>query len=78
MLINSKPISDVIGVLLIILGGSMWLCIPFSIAYGGEDSGPLFLSGAISILCGAVSWLYRFKGRPGVNKREGYLIVALG
>lgn len=77
MLINAKPISDVIGVLLIILGGLMWACIGFSWYYESGDEWVLFKSGLLSVIIGALSWTYRFRGAPGVNKREGYLIVAL-
>lgn len=78
MIINSKPISNVIGVLLIILGGMMWLCIPFSWLYGGGDLLPLFYSGLVSIVCGLGAWWYQRKGTGSIQKREGYLIVALG
>src|SRR5690606_28353179 len=45
--------------------------------YESGDEWILFKSGFLSIIIGALSWAYRFRGAPGVNKREGYLIVAL-
>lgn len=78
MRIHSKPISDVVGLLLVLLGVCMWLCLPFSWYYGSGDASALFYSGLISIGIGAISWWYLFPGQVIVNKREGYLIVALG
>jgi trk system potassium uptake protein len=78
MLIHAKPISDVVGVLLILLGIGMWLCLPFSWHYDSGDAEALFYAGLVSIGVGAISWWYLFPGKVVVNKREGYLIVALG
>jgi len=77
MNISIRPISNVVGVLLIILGFTMLSCIPFSYLYDETDLWALGLSGGLSILVGSVFWLYRYRSSANVNKREGYLIVVL-
>lgn len=77
MKVSVAPISNVIGVLLIILGIAMLACIPVSYCYSDTDLWALAVSGAGSIIFGALCWLYRFQASESVNKREGYLIVVL-
>ncbi|GLR16891.1 TrkH family potassium uptake protein [Portibacter lacus] len=77
-MINIQPISNVIGVLLIMVSIMMFLCIPFGILDGFRDAEALMYSGFITLGVGLVSWLYKFKSSASINKREGYLIVALG
>lgn len=77
-MINLQPIARVIGVLLMIIGGMMLLCLPFSFFFKSGDGWPIFQSSSICIICGLPLWLYKFKGNTTLNKREGYLIVALG
>ncbi len=77
-MINFGPISNVIGVLLLIVGGMMLTAIPFSLYHRSGDIAPLLISAVITILAGALSWFYKFRSGAQVNKREGYLIVALG
>lgn len=76
-MINIRPIVRVIGVLLLILGGLMLLCIPFSLYYEAGDQQALLIAGLIGILLG-IPILYFVKNEGGIKKREGYLIVALG
>lgn len=76
-MINIRPIVRVIGVLLLILGGLMLLCIPFSLYYEAGDQQALLLSGLVGILLGGPI-LYLVKNEGSIKKREGYLIVALG
>ena len=77
-MIRIAPISNVIGVLLLIIGSMMFTGIPFSLYYESEDAAHLFFSGGITILAGILLWLYKYKSGNRVNKREGYLIVTLG
>ncbi len=77
-MINIQPISNVIGVLLIIVGLLMLACLPFGTLDDYRDFNSVLYSGLITILFGAMSWIYKFKSSANVNKREGYLIVALG
>ena len=78
MNINLQPISNVVGVLLIVVGLLMFCCIPFSIYFHSGDGGALFTAGCITMIFGIISWMYKFKSNAQVNKREGYLIVAIG
>lgn len=77
-MINFGPISNVVGVLLLIIGCMMFTGIPFSYYFESNDGAYLFYSGGITILAGLLSWLYKFKSGSKINKREGYLIVTLG
>ncbi|MEZ5042888.1 MAG: potassium transporter TrkG [Saprospiraceae bacterium] len=76
-MINIQPIIRVIGVLLLILGGLMFFCIPFSFYFDAGDEGPLFWSGLIGVVI-ALPILRFVKSNGSIKKREGYLIVALG
>ncbi|HMP32647.1 MAG TPA: potassium transporter TrkG, partial [Saprospiraceae bacterium] len=77
-MINVQAISNVVGVLLIILGFCMLLCIPFSMYYQSGEAGSLFQAGAITMLFGILSWKYKFNTEgEHLSKREGYLVVAL-
>lgn len=77
-MINIQPISNVIGVLLLIVGSLMLLCIPFGSLDGYRDTNALLYGGLITIVVGFLSWLYKFKSSATINKKEGYLIVAIG
>lgn len=78
MKINPQPISNVIGVLLLIIGFLMLCCVPVSWFHKSGDATSLFFSGACTMIFGIISWQYKFKSEANVNKREGYLIVAFG
>ncbi len=77
-MIRLAPISNVVGVLLLIIGCMMFTGIPFSLYYESQDAAHLFFSGGITILAGILLWLYKYKSGNRVNKREGYLIVVCG
>lgn len=66
-----------LGALLILVGAFMLLASSVAFGNGGNDFYALLDSGLITILCGAILWLYKFSKRSEINKREGYLIVAL-
>ena len=77
-MINIQPISNVLGVLLIIVGGLMLLCIPFGYYDDFRDLSAFVYSGLITVGFGLASWIYKFQSSASINKKEGYLIVALG
>jgi trk system potassium uptake protein TrkH len=78
-MIHIRPVVRVIAVLLAIIGGLMLTGIPFSLYYDDGSLMPLLYSGLICISSGGALWLIRFQENKGsINKREGYLIVALG
>lgn len=77
-MINIQPISNVLGVMLIAIGALMWTSIPFSLYYQSGDAVPLFSSGIVTMGVGLLLWLYKFRSSASVNKREAYIIVAVG
>lgn len=77
-MINFKQIGRVIGVLLIIIGGMMLTGLPFSFYFQDSDGMPLLKSGLICIAVGVILWYLKQDKKSSINKREGYLIVALG
>ena len=79
MMVSLYPIRNVVGFLLMIVGGMMLSCIPFSLYFGESDWKALF--GAALITASAGFLFRQFKPKTGnnqVRKREGYLIVASG
>jgi trk system potassium uptake protein len=78
MNINLQPISNVVGVLLILLGLSMLLTSGVAYYNASNDYLTFINAGGITIVVGSMLWLYKFSTSTTVNKREGYLIVALG
>jgi trk system potassium uptake protein TrkH len=73
-----RDAGHIIGVLLIILGASMLLTLPFSLYYADGKASSFLYS---SLLCAIVGFAFRFLRRRSelrVNKRTGYLVVALG
>lgn len=77
-MINVAPVTNVVGALLIIIGALMFTALPVSWYFESGDGLALFFSGGITILAGLLFWLVKYKSDRTVNKREGYLIVALG
>jgi trk system potassium uptake protein TrkH len=77
-MINYKQIARVISVLLFVMGGSMLSGVPFSAYYRSGDALHLVYSAAICLAVGGMLWLLGTNKSKSVNKREGYLIVALG
>lgn len=75
--INFKLILRIIGFLLMIEGGFMFLGIPFSIYYCGTECLSLLWSGLITTSFGALLFLgFRSNLNKNIGKREGYLIVS--
>src|SRR5690606_8070556 len=77
MQFNLQPISNVLGVLMIIFGLCILGCGGVAYLYGEGDVEPLAKAGAITLVFGVALWAYKFKSEANVNKKEGYLIVAL-
>jgi trk system potassium uptake protein TrkH len=77
MKINTQPISNVVGVLLIFVGLLMMSCLIVSSIFDSNDVQPILKSSLISIGTGLILWIYKFKTHAQINKREGYLIVAI-
>ena len=79
MRLNLKIIASLLGILLIINGGFMLLCLPVSLIYREGGVLPLVISGSVSALIGLALWLSTRKSvDDNLGKRDGYLIVTLG
>jgi len=78
-MINFRPIINIIGVLLAIIGLMMLSSLAFSFYFKSGDESALLFAGLLTSSIGLISW-YFTKGERGkrINKREGYLVVALG
>lgn len=77
-MIDLGTLSNVLGALLISLGGFMLTALPFAWYHSSGDASAIFSAAVVTILVGAISWWYKFKAQENVGKREGYLIVVLG
>ncbi|MEN7551382.1 TrkH family potassium uptake protein [Rapidithrix thailandica] len=79
-MINFKKISRVLGILLIINGLFMLLCLPFSfIDERPDDEIALIISGGITLVVGLGGWRFSLKAtHRDLKKRDGYLIVVGG
>jgi trk system potassium uptake protein TrkH len=79
MRFNYQVILNIIGLLLMLNGVFMLLCIPFSIYFGEGGLIPISISGAITIGVGGLIWLFtRNSSSKELKKRDGYLIVTMG
>ncbi|MCB0517914.1 MAG: TrkH family potassium uptake protein [Lewinellaceae bacterium] len=77
-MINFKQIARVISVLLFVMGGMMLTGVVVSAVYASGDGLHLVISASICVAVGALLWFLSNNKSKTVNKREGYLIVALG
>lgn len=79
MAINLKAIANILGVLLILNGLFMLLCLPFAFYYR-EPWVYLVTSGLITSGIGAALWFStnRLKGSHDLKKKDGYLVVTMG
>lgn len=79
MKLNLFSIISLLGLLLLLNGGFILLCIPVSIYYNESVWLDLLISGAIIMTIGGLAYLW-FKPKvfTDINKREGYLVVTLG
>lgn len=79
MKLNAKSILPVLGLLLILNGGFMLLCLPVSLYYQDGQWHALLLSGMITSISGFIINVFTKKKRNGgLSKREGYLVVTMG
>jgi trk system potassium uptake protein TrkH len=79
MKFNLKAIISILGLLLILNGGFMLLCLPVSIYYDDGLWYALLLSGVITLLIGFFAYIFtKNQGNSGLKKRDGYLVVTMG
>jgi trk/ktr system potassium uptake protein len=76
--INIGAVINVLGVLIILLGGFMLSALPFSFYYASNDELPILSASFSTILLGIGLWWFSRKSSKKIGKREGYLVVALG
>lgn len=75
-MLHFKAIGKIMGALLFLLGSLMLPAAGISWIYR-EDSSPIMISAAISLLIGLILFFSFSKQDQLIRKREGYLIVAL-
>ena len=79
MKFNFKAIISILGLLLMLNGGFMLLCLPVSIYYNDGDWHALLLSGVFTLLVGLIAYaLTKKQANGGLKKRDGYLVVTMG
>jgi trk system potassium uptake protein TrkH len=79
MNLGLRIVLHVLGLLLMLNGAFMWLCLPATFYYHTSDLLPILLSGTITMGTGLAAWaLNRPKEKPNIKKREAFLIVTLG
>ncbi|WP_020529458.1 TrkH family potassium uptake protein [Flexithrix dorotheae] len=79
MRFNFKIIVSIVGLLLIINGLFMILCLPFSIYFNEGDWKALLVSGLLTYAVGFTTWFrYKDSKEKELKKKDGYLIVTLG
>ncbi len=79
MRFNIRLILNILGLLWILNGIFMLLCLPVSFYYQDGDWHALALSGLITLMFGVSVWRGASKKEMGqFKKRDGYLIVTLG
>ncbi|MCZ6900697.1 MAG: TrkH family potassium uptake protein [Bacteroidetes bacterium] len=79
MRFNFKVIFNILGLLLMLNGLFMLLCLPVSYYFIDHNWTSLISSGSISIFTGFITWyLTRKSESKELRKRDGYLIVTLG
>lgn len=76
---NYKVIGNILGILLLINGGFMLLCLPVSLYFWETDWTSIAISSAITISAGLILRLITRKNRSkDLKKKDGYLIVTSG
>ncbi len=79
MKLNLKAIFSILGILMMLNGGFMLLCLAVSIYYNDGQWRALLYSGMITITIGTIVYFVtKSKSKNGLSKRDGYLIVTLG
>jgi trk system potassium uptake protein TrkH len=79
MKLDYRSVIHVLGMLLMINGAFMVLCLPATFYFHTADLLPILLSAAITIGAGFMAWvLNRPTEKPNIKKREAALIVTVG
>ena len=79
MKFNFKAIIDIMGILLLLNGCFMLLCLPFAIYYEGGDWPAIAYSAGITLISGlTLRLLTKNRKNRELKKRDGYIIVTFG
>lgn len=79
MSFNYKVIFKILGILLVLNGAFMILCIPFSLYYGEGDLMALLISSLVTAGTGGLMlFITRKSANKELRKRDGYLVVTGG
>ncbi|MFC2126010.1 TrkH family potassium uptake protein [Bacteroidota bacterium] len=79
MRFNFRAVLAIQGILAMLLGGFMFLCLPVSYIYQDGTSTTFILSGTFAIVAGFSLWFYfSRKEDPELKKKDGYLVVTFG
>lgn len=76
--LHGRSILNILGVLIILNGFCISLCLPFSLHYEEESWKAIAISAGLSFLIGGIAYGSTISARESIKKREGYLIVGLG
>jgi len=76
--LNFKLIGHLIGLLFLVNGGFILLSTVVSFAYDDGAGWQMLQSGAVAILLGGVVMVLTRNHRKEIQKKEGYIIVAMG
>ncbi|MCA6078131.1 TrkH family potassium uptake protein [Fulvivirga sedimenti] len=78
MRFNFRLILNLLGLLVLLNGIFIFLCLPFSIYYD-ENIYHIIISGGITLLAGGLTWFLTLRGlNTELKKKDGYLVVTLG
>ncbi len=73
-----REAGHVLGILLIILGAGMLICLPVSLYYRDAQHIALLLSSGVTVAAGYLLFRLRRRNNLQINKRTGYLVVTMG
>lgn len=77
-MVNSRLIANVIGLLFMLNGLLILLCLPTSIYYSEGDTFAILVSSAINLNLGFILWYFTREHEKKIKQKDGYLIVTLG
>ena len=77
-MINVKTISNVLGVLLLMISGLMLTCLPFSFYFKSGDHSAILKSSGVTFVFGLIFWFFKFDNKNKLTKRDGYIVVTFG
>ena len=76
--LNWRTVLHIIGLLMVINGIGMLLCLPWSIYYSDGATLALVLSAVTVMTLGGTIWSATLRHERSIGKREGFLVVAFG